>query len=292
MSSKQKKNPRKVEAVVISDTHLGTRSCKSKELLSYLKSVQPNTLLLNGDIIDIWQFSKSYFPKPQLKIVRQIIKMMEQGTRVYYIIGNHDEALRRFVGLSVGNLYVVNKVLLELDGKKSWIFHGDAFDVVMHHSKWLAKLGATGYAMLTAINKMVNGILALFGQRRISLSRDIKRMVKTSKKPDVTTRFEKTVSDLAIKKNYHYAICGHIHWPANKVISNEQGSVRYLNSGDWVENLTALEYANREWELVYYSPEVPETEEQDEEEFVNTDYLLASDKVLFKTMFRDVLSDK
>ena len=291
MSPSQKKNPRKVEAVVISDTHLGTRSCKSKELLGYLKSVKPKTLMLNGDIIDIWQFSKSYFPKPQLKIVRQIIKMMEQGTKVYYIIGNHDEALRRFVGLSLGNLHFVNKVLWEFDGKKSWVFHGDAFDVVMHHSKWLAKWGATGYAMLTAINKMVNGVLALFGQKRISLSRDVKRMMKTSKNPDVTTRFEKTVSDLAIKKNYDYAICGHIHWPAKKVIANEQGSVMYLNSGDWVENLTALEYSGNEWDLVCYNPEEPVLIDE-EEEPANVDWLLGSDKALFKSMFRDVLSEK
>ncbi len=288
MNTNQKRAPRKVEAVVISDLHLGTRSCKAKELLGYLKSIQPKTLLLNGDIIDIWQFSKSYFPKPQLKIVRQIIKMMEQGTKVYYIIGNHDEALRRFVGVNMGNISIVNKVLLDMNGEKSWVFHGDAFDVVMHHSKWLAKLGATGYAMLTAINKMVNGFLALFGQRRISLSRDIKRMVKTSKKTEVTTRFEKTVSDLAIQKNYKYAICGHIHWPAKKIISNDHGSVMYLNSGDWVENLTALEYVDNDWQLVYYNPEEPESAD---EELVDMDHLLGSDKLLFKTMFKEILSD-
>ncbi|WP_075590342.1 UDP-2,3-diacylglucosamine diphosphatase [Labilibacter marinus] len=290
MKLNKKENVRKVEVVVVSDFHLGTRSCKSKELLGYLKSIKPKELLLNGDIIDIWQFSKSYFPKTQLKVVRQIIKMMEQGTKVSYIVGNHDESLRRFVGLNLGNLSIVNKVLLEMDGKKSWVFHGDAFDVVMHHSKWLAKLGATGYAMLTAINKMVNGFLALFGQRRISLSRDIKRMVKTSKNTSVTTRFEKTVSDLAIKKDYDYAICGHIHWPAKKVIRNERGSVLYLNSGDWVENLTALEYNDKEWDLVYYNHEEP-TRIEEENDLADVDYLLGSDKMLFKSMFRDVLSD-
>lgn len=217
---------------------------------------------------------------------------MEQGTKVHYIIGNHDEALRRFVGSTLGNLSIANKVLLEMEGKKTWVFHGDAFDVVMHHSKWLAKLGATGYAILTAINKLVNGVLSLFGQRRISLSRDIKRMVKTSKRTEVTTRFEKTVSDLAIKKHYHYAICGHIHWPAKKVISNGQGSVMYLNSGDWVENLTALEYNNKDWELVHYHHEELSQAEGEEEGLTHVDDLLGSDKVLFKSMFRDVLSDK
>lgn len=289
MNAKKKKCPKVIQAVVVSDIHLGTRSCKAKELLSYLKTVQPDHLLLNGDVIDIWQFSKSYFPKSHLRVVRQIIKMMERGTHVHYIVGNHDEALRRFVGLSIGNMSVVNKVVLEINGKKSWVFHGDAFDVVMHHSKWLAKLGATGYAILTAINRMVNGFLALFGQRRISLSRDIKRMVKT-KRNNVTTRFEQTVADLGIQKKYHYAICGHIHWPANKTIVNDHGSVRYLNSGDWVENLTALEFENDDWHLVYFNQnESLFTEEDDMAEY--NDPLEGSDKVLFRAMFRDILSD-
>jgi len=290
MNLEQKKNPKKLDAVVISDTHLGTRSCKAKELLQYLKSVQPKHLVLNGDIIDIWQFSKSYFPKPQLKVVRQIIKMMEHGTKVHYVIGNHDEALRRFVGLSIGNLKFVNKVVLDLNGGKSWIFHGDAFDIIMQHSKWLAKLGATGYAMLTAFNKMVNAMLALFGQKRISLSRDIKRMVK-SKRNDITTKFEQTVADLAIKKRYKYAICGHIHWPAQKLINNNHGKVMYLNSGDWVENLTALEFENNEWNLVYYTPQQNGFEIDDEDLKGTLDNLVISDKMLFKTMLGDVLSD-
>ncbi len=288
MNTKSRKNPKKLEAVVISDTHLGTRSCKAKELLLYLKSVQPNHLLLNGDIIDIWQFSKSYFPKTQLKVVRQIIKMMEQGTKVQYIVGNHDEALRRFVGTTVGNFSIVNKVVLDINGAKSWVFHGDAFDVVMHHSKWLAKLGATGYALLTIINKVVNGFLSLFGKMRISLSRDIKRMVK-SKRDDITTKFEKTVADLAIKKKYKYAICGHIHWPAHKMINNESGRVMYLNSGDWVENLTALEFENNDWHLVYYNED--DSLITDDESSDDGDHMLLSEKLLFKTMFQDVLSD-
>jgi len=288
MNTKSGKNPKKLEAVVISDTHLGTRSCKANELLAYLKSVQPDHLFLNGDIIDIWQFSKSYFPKTQLKVVRQIIKMMERGTKVKYIVGNHDEALRRFVGTTVGNFSIVNKAVFNINGSKSWIFHGDAFDVVMQNSKWLAKLGATGYALLTLINKLVNGFLSLFGKMRISLSRDIKRMVK-SKRDDLTTKFEQTVADLAIKKKYKYAICGHIHWPANKIIKNDSGSVRYLNSGDWVENLTALEYENNDWHLVYYNEDdslLIEDELNDE-----ADELLLSDKLLFKTMFQEVLND-
>ncbi len=289
MNQKEEKKRREVEAVVISDTHLGTRSCKAMELLAYLKTIQPKNLILNGDIIDIWQFSKNYFPKPQLKIVRQIIKMMEQGTNVHYIVGNHDEALRRFNGVKVGNLTIANKLVLELNGTKSWIFHGDAFDVVMHHSKWLAKLGATGYALLTAINKLVNILLMAFTKKRISLSRDIKKMVK-SKRKDVTTKFEQTVGNLAIKKRYKYVICGHIHWPAKKIISTENGKVMYLNSGDWVENNTALEFNNNNWDLIHFT--LNEFELADDDNIADdSDMLLISEKALFQTMYREVLND-
>lgn len=117
--SKNKTQVRKVEAAVISDTHLGTFGCKAKDILNYLQSISTPILVLNGDIIDIWQFSKSYFPKSHLKVIRQIIKMMEKGTHVYYLAGNHDEHLRRMIGLKMGNLSIENKLILEMDGKKT-----------------------------------------------------------------------------------------------------------------------------------------------------------------------------
>ncbi len=278
---------RNIEAVVISDIHLGTYGCKANQLVAYLRTVSPDVLVLNGDIIDVWQFSKSYFPKSHFKVIRQILKLMENGTKVYYLAGNHDEVLRRFVGLSLGNLMLENKVVLELDGKKTWIFHGDVFDVVMHHSKWLAKLGAVGYGLLTLINRLVNALLLLLGHRKISLSRDVKKAVKGKK--SITTRFEKTVSQLAIQKGYEYAICGHIHWPEKKQLSSEHGNVTYLNSGDWVENMTALEYRDKDWHLVYcdrYETLEDETDDQP----VTEDLLLPREKILFKTMFKDVIA--
>jgi UDP-2,3-diacylglucosamine pyrophosphatase LpxH len=291
MGAKEEKKLRSVEAVVISDMHLGTYGCKAKQLLSYLKSIQTNTLVLNGDIVDIWQFSKSYFPKSHIKVIRQILKMLEKGTQVYYVTGNHDEVLRRFSDMSLGRFSIVNKLMLIMDGKKSWIFHGDVFDVVMHHSKWLAKLGANGYGILTLINRFVNFLLSIFGQRRISLSRDIKKAVKGKGKGKLTSRFERIVADLAIKKGYHYAICGHIHWPEKKVITMDHGSVEYLNSGDWVENLTALEYYNNDWHLLHHGLKL-DSEDQDEEKLEeNLDLFIPSNKKLFKSMFRDVVSD-
>jgi len=278
---------RRVDAVVVSDIHLGTYGCQAKQLVAYLKSISPEVLILNGDIIDIWQFSKSYFPKSHLKVIRHILKMMESGTKVYYLAGNHDEVLRRFVGLSLGNLFLENKIVLELDGKKSWIFHGDVFDVVMHHSKWLAKLGAVGYGLLTQINRLVNALLIILGQQKISLSRDVKTAVKSKK--TITTRFEKTVSQLAIKKGYEYAICGHIHRPEKKTLRTNEGTVTYLNSGDWVENLTALEYYDNDWHLVYCERK-ENLKDEEEDAKITGDLLTPNEKILFKTMFKDVIA--
>lgn len=285
MSKKDIENKKELEALVISDVHLGTFGCKAKELVSYLKTVNPKTIVLNGDIVDVWQFSTSYFPKSHLKVIRQLLKMMENGSKIYYLVGNHDENLRRFIGLSLGKIEIANKVVLNLNNTKTWIFHGDVFDVVMHHSKWLAKLGANGYGILTLTNRFVNSILALFGKRRISLSRDVKKAVK-GKSKNITTRFETTVADLAIKKEYDYAICGHIHWPEKKLIKNQNGEVTYLNSGDWVESMTALEYHDKDWHLVYFKPEV----KTDKESITANDELLVpNEKTMLKAMLNDII---
>ncbi len=148
---------RAVDIVVISDVHLGTYGCHAKELLFYLKGIKPKTVILNGDIIDIWQFSKRYWPKSHMKIVRHLLNWMTRRVKIYYITGNHDEMLRKFTGFKMGSLQIVNKVVLTLpDNKTAWFFHGDVFDVTMQHSKWLAKLGAVGYDTLIIINKLVN----------------------------------------------------------------------------------------------------------------------------------------
>ncbi|MCH8494852.1 MAG: UDP-2,3-diacylglucosamine diphosphatase, partial [Balneolales bacterium] len=127
---------RHVDVAVISDVHLGTFGCRADELNSYLKSINPSILVLNGDIIDAWQFKKSYFPEPHLRVVRRIMKMMMQGTKVYYLTGNHDDVLRRFSDMNMGEFYLLDKLVLELNGKKVWIFHGDIFDVTMRYSRF------------------------------------------------------------------------------------------------------------------------------------------------------------
>ncbi len=244
---------REIDLVVISDVHLGTYGCHAKELIRYLKSIQPKKLILNGDIIDIWQFSKSYWPDSHMKVLRRIMKMASEGTSVYYITGNHDEMLRKFVDLKMGNFRLVNKLILNLGGNKAWFFHGDIFDVTMQNSKWLAKLGAVGYDSLILINSFVNWCLTAIGKEKMSFSQRIKKQFKNAVK--FINDFENTAADLAIDKGYTYVVCGHIHQPEIREIESDKGKVLYLNSGDWVESLTALEYHKGQWDIFKYKPE-------------------------------------
>ena len=241
---------RKVELVVLSDVHLGTFGSHAEELHNYLSSIKPKVLVLNGDIIDIWQFRKSYFPTSHLKVIQKIISLASKGTKVYYITGNHDEMLRKFSDTFMGNFSLTDKVVLKLDEKTAWIFHGDVFDASVQHAKWIAKLGGKGYDYLILCNKVVNWFLKQIGKEPYSFSKKIKASVKKAVKH--ISDFEETAIDLAIENRYDYVICGHIHEP--KILKKEtnKGSTTYLNSGDWVENLTALEYNNKRWKLYQY----------------------------------------
>jgi len=241
---------REVELVIISDLHLGTYGCHADELLSYLKSIQPRKLILNGDIIDIWQFSKRYWPKSHMKVIKHLLGMVAKGVEVVYITGNHDEMLRKFVGFKLGSFSIENKIVLELEGKRAWCFHGDVFDVSMQHSKWLAKLGSEGYDLLILLNRLVNYFSKLVGKGPISMSKKIKNSVKSA--VSFINDFEKTATDIAISNGYDYVICGHIHQPAIKEVKNKTGKTSYLNSGDWIENLTALEYHDGKWSMFDY----------------------------------------
>lgn len=249
-----------VDLVVLSDVHLGTYGCHAKELLNYLSTIKPKTLILNGDIIDIWQFRKSYFPKSHLKVVKKIIDMASKGTKVYYITGNHDEMLRKFSDTSMGNFCLVDKVVLELDGKKAWFFHGDVFDSSVNHAKWVAKLGGIGYDYLILLNRFINWVLVKMGREQYSLSKKIKSSVKKAVK--FISDFEETAAELAIENQYDFVVCGHIHEPKIEKKENKKGSVIYLNSGDWIENLTALEYNKKRWKLYQYANEIKVKEEE------------------------------
>lgn len=242
---------RKLEVVVISDVHLGTFGCHAGELLSYLNSISPEKLILNGDIIDIWQFRKRYFPKTHLQVIKKIIDLSTKGTEVFYITGNHDEMLRKFSDVSMGNIHILDKLILNLDGKRAWIFHGDVFDVSIQHTKWIAKLGGWGYDFLILLNRLINWGLIKMGREKYSLSKQIKKGVKKAIK--YIDDFEQVAADLAIENGYKYVVCGHIHQPQMLRKVNKTGTCLYLNSGDWVENLTALEYHNKRWDLYHFN---------------------------------------
>jgi len=242
---------RKIDISVITDVHLGTYGCHADELLTYLNSIEPKKLILNGDIIDIWQFRKRFFPSSHLKVLKKIIGMASKGTDVYYITGNHDEMLRKFSGHSMGRFKLVDKLVLELGNEKAWIFHGDVFDISIQNAKWLAKLGGWGYDVLILINRFVNWILFKMGREKYSLSKRIKNSVKGAVK--YIQSFEKVAAELAIDNEYDYVICGHIHQPKKEVYQNNKGKTTYLNSGDWVENLTALEYSLKCWRIYNYN---------------------------------------
>ncbi len=255
-----KKRP--VEIAIVSDVHLGTYGCHGKELTRYLKSIEPEILVLNGDIIDIWQFRKRYFPKSHLKVLKQILNMVGKGVKVYYLTGNHDELLRKFTDFEMGSFTLADKLILDIDGQKAWVFHGDIFDASIQNAKWIAKLGGWGYDLLILINSFMNWILVNLGREKYSLSKKIKNSVKKAVK--YVGDFEETAAELAIDKGYDYVICGHIHQPQMRTVDAKNGSCIYLNSGDWVENLTALEYHEKEWKLYQYVDEHYDLEQDDD----------------------------
>jgi UDP-2,3-diacylglucosamine pyrophosphatase LpxH len=242
---------RSVDVVVLSDIHLGTYGCRARELTNYLRSVSPNILILNGDIIDGWQFNKRYFPAAHMLVLKEIINLITQGARVFYITGNHDEMLRRYTDIQIGNFTLTDKLVLEIDNKMTWIFHGDVFDNTTKGSaRILAKLGSRGYQLLIRFNRCINYVLNLLGQERVSISKRV--MAGVNKAVSKVNDFELIAAELAIEKKYDYVICGHIHQPQKKLVETKEGKVTYLNSGDWVEHLTALEYQQNEWTIFEY----------------------------------------
>ena len=239
---------RKVDLVVLSDVHLGTYGCHAEALLGYLRSIDPRVLVLNGDIVDFWQLGRRpCWPQTHTDVLREILSLSRRGRKVYYLTGNHDDALRRHSGLSMGNLHLRDKLLLELDGRRVWIFHGDVFDLSLLHARWIARWGGVGYDLLIQLNRWVNRGLVAIGRRPYSLARRVKQGVKQAVK--FVGDFEETATSLALDEGYDVVVCGHIHVPQDRVVRRGAAEVRYLNSGDWIENLTSVEYDCGAWRL-------------------------------------------
>lgn len=248
---------RDIDILVLSDLHLGTYGCRAKELLAYLRSVRPRMVILNGDIIDIWQFKKSYFPKSHMQVLKRLMKLAGK-VPVYYITGNHDEALRRYSPASLGGLHLMDKLVLTIDGERYWFFHGDIFDMSTTHARWLARLGGVGYDLLIRINTVVNWCLERMGRPRMSFSKRIKQRVKQAM--SYISDFEETAARIAVHEGHDHVVCGHIHQPQMRRITTPKGSVGYMNSGDWIEHLSALEYSGGKWRLYMHSEDTDLTE--------------------------------
>lgn len=244
---------RELDICIISDVHLGSYGCHAKELNKYIKSINPKKLILNGDIFDGYVFNKRYFPKSHFEFVRNVLTLIKKGCEVYYISGNHDDFIRNFEEITLLNFYKVDKLVMEIDGKKYWIFHGDVFDISMQGriGKFISRLGGRCYDILILFNKFLNIMLKIIGKNPYSLSKKIKGSVKNA--VIYLRDFEKISCEHAIKQGYDYVVNGHTHKSEIKIYKDSNGEVIYMNSGDWVENLTSLEYYNKEWKVYKYN---------------------------------------
>ncbi|MBK8954856.1 MAG: UDP-2,3-diacylglucosamine diphosphatase [Saprospiraceae bacterium] len=241
---------RALKLAIISDVHLGTFGCHAKELLIYLKSIKPEILILNGDFIDGWQFRRSYFPTEHIQVIYEIMRKAMDGTRVYYLAGNHDEFIRKFVPFFSGNIYFRDQLELEFNGNRYLFFHGDVFDFSIQLSPFIAKLGGIGYDHLIRLNTYINKIRSRFGFQRISFAHLVKYKLKKAIR--YIQSFEEEAIQFARQRKVDFVVCGHIHIPCIREIVSEQATITYMNSGDWIENLTVLEYCNSKWSIVRY----------------------------------------
>jgi UDP-2,3-diacylglucosamine pyrophosphatase LpxH len=222
--------------IFISDVHLGAYGAKTEELANFLSENTCDVLYLVGDIIDFWKLKRSnFFPQEHVKIIQMILAMAENGTRVVYVPGNHDEILRNYLPMQFGNILLVDEAVhTTADGKKILIIHGDQFDQIMINAKWLMKLGDIGYEMLMRSNNLVHRIRTLFGYEYWSLSAYLKAKAKGA--VNFIGRYETIVIQAVQSRGVDGVICGHIHHAEIREI----GCFTYINSGDWVESCTAI----------------------------------------------------
>ena len=240
---------RHYRAIWISDIHLGTSGCKAGFLLDFLRVNESDQLYLVGDIVDGWQLKRGwYWKQSHNDVVQKILRKARKGTKVTYIVGNHDEALREFLGMRFGEILTENEAVHELrDGRRLWVTHGDLFDGVIQYAKWLAYLGDTAYTVALKVNDHFNYLRHKMGMSYWSLSQYLKHRVKNA--VSFITAFEEALTTGARRRGYDGVVCGHIHRPEIREIDG----TLYCNDGDWVESLSALvETHEGELKLVYW----------------------------------------
>jgi UDP-2,3-diacylglucosamine pyrophosphatase LpxH len=239
----------RARTVFISDVHLGMPDCKAAQAAHFIRNIHCDKLVLNGDIIDAWHLKRlGGWNKAHTHFIRTVLKKMEkENTLIIYLRGNHDDILDRFIPIQLDNFIITAEHIHHTRRGDYLVVHGDGFDHVTTNHPWIAKLGGIGYNLLLRINRAYNWYRRVRGKESFSLSRWVKLKVKSA--VSFVGKYEEQLQELAKAKGCKGIICGHIHSPANKLV----GETHYLNSGDWVESLTAImEYDNGEFEVITY----------------------------------------
>lgn len=238
---------RNLDILVISDLHLGTYGSEADEVLAYLDSINADKIVINGDFVDIMLFNKRFWPSSHMKVIKYFLDLISQGKEIYYVTGNHDELMRKFLNFKIQNFKIVNQIVLETDEGKVWIFHGDVFDFSIQ-TQWLTKLAGFLYDYMIIFNSWINKkIMRPLGRKRLNFSKTIKSNVKTA--VQYFANFEMKAAEVAQKNGYKYVVCGHIHTPKIESFNINGEEVIYMNSGDWLESLSSLEYADNKWSI-------------------------------------------
>ena len=239
----------RARTVFISDVHLGMPDCKAAQVSHFIRHVQCDQLVMNGDIIDAWYLKSSGgWNKSHTNFLRTVLKKMEkENTQILYLRGNHDDILDRFIPIQLDNFLITNEHIHHTKRGDYLVVHGDGFDHVTTNHPWIAHIGGIGYNILLRVNRIYNWYRHARGKENFSLSRWVKLKVKSA--VSFVGKYEEQLQELARSRNCKGIICGHIHSPANKMV----GETHYLNSGDWVESMTAiLEYDNGDFEVISY----------------------------------------
>ena len=276
---------RNLDILVISDLHLGTYGSEADEVLAYLNTIDADKIVINGDFVDIMLFNKRFWPSSHMKVVKYFLDLISQGKEIYYVTGNHDELMRKFLNFRIQNFKILNQVVLDTNEGKVWIFHGDVFDFSIQ-TGWLTKLAGFLYDYMIMFNSWINKkIMRPLGRKRLNLSKSIKANVKTA--VQYFANFEMKAAKIAQKNGYKYVVCGHIHNPKIESFDINGEEIIYMNSGDWLESLSSLEYVDNKWSIYMHK--------RTEQEYKGDDSRIEmTNKELYKDLIAEfeILQDK
>jgi len=276
---------RNLDILVISDLHLGTYGSEADEVLAYLDTIDADKIVINGDFVDIMLFNKRFWPSSHMKVIKYFLDLISQGKEIYYVTGNHDELMRKFLNFKIQNFKIVNQVVLDTNEGKVWMFHGDVFDFSIQ-TGWLTKLAGFLYDYMIMFNSWINKkIMRPLGRKRLNFSKSIKANVKTA--VQYFANFEMKAAKIAQKNGYKYVVCGHIHTPKIESFNINGEEIIYMNSGDWLESLSSLEYVNNKWSIYMHK--------RTEQEYKGDDSRIEmTNKELYKDLIAEfkILQDK